>query len=237
MLIYLVRHGIPDYATDSLKPKGVLQAEAVGKRLAETGIDEIYSSPLGRARQTAEPTAKALGLDINIEQWMSESLISYSFAGANEEGKLVTWAFWQKEKLIGKNECYEDRDSFSHGYYYNDQRAKEGAKSLVDASDECHLRQGFKRTGEGNGYEVLLKNDKKIAVFAHQGFGLHWLSHLTRIPYHVFTATFDISHTGVTLIYFDEKKEITYPQILAISDLSHIYKEELPMKYHDAIDI
>ena len=60
MLLYLVRHGIPNYATDSLTPDGALQAEAVGKRLAATGIDEIYSSPLGRARQTAEPTARLL---------------------------------------------------------------------------------------------------------------------------------------------------------------------------------
>ena len=237
MLIYLVRHGIPNYATDSLTPEGALQAEAVSKRLIPAGIDKIYSSPLGRARQTAEPTAKSLGMDINIEEWMSESVVSYSFAGVNDEGKLLTWAFWQRGKLLGKNECYEDRDSFSHGYYYNDLRAKNGAKALEDASDEFLLRHGFERTDEGNGYRVIEKNDKKIAVFAHQGFGLHWLSHLTRIPYHIFTTTFDISHTGVTIIYFDEKKEITYPQILAISDLSHIYKEELPMKYHDVIDI
>ena len=29
MLLYIVRHGIPDYATDSLKPGGVLQAQEI----------------------------------------------------------------------------------------------------------------------------------------------------------------------------------------------------------------
>ena len=51
MLLYIVRHGHPDYATDSLTERGWLQAEAVGKRLAATGIDQVYSSPMGRAKQ------------------------------------------------------------------------------------------------------------------------------------------------------------------------------------------
>ena len=232
MLIYLVRHGIPDYATDSLKPEGVLQAEAVGKRLEEAKIDEIYSSPLGRAKQTAEPTARRLGLEIKIEDWMSESLCARHFRGINEEGKSVTWAFWQQNKFLGRNECYEDRDSFSHVYYYDDEVARKGAEVLERSSDEFLERLGFKRTGEGNSYKTLVKNDKKIAVFAHQGFGLHWLAHLTKTPYHLFTATFDISHTGVSIIRFDEQKEITFPQILTISDLSHIYTEDLPHLYN-----
>ena len=68
MLLYIIRHGDPDYSTDTLTEKGVLQAEAVGKRLAATGIDKIYSSPMGRARLTAEPTCRLLGLECNIEE-------------------------------------------------------------------------------------------------------------------------------------------------------------------------
>lgn len=32
MLLYLIRHGDPDYTTDSLTERGIAQAEAVGKR-------------------------------------------------------------------------------------------------------------------------------------------------------------------------------------------------------------
>ena len=35
MLLYIVRHGDPDYSTDSLTQRGKLQAEAVGKRIFE----------------------------------------------------------------------------------------------------------------------------------------------------------------------------------------------------------
>ena len=63
MLLYIIRHGDPIYETDSLTERGRAQAEAVAKRLAASGIDRVFSSPMGRARQTAEPTCRLLGLD------------------------------------------------------------------------------------------------------------------------------------------------------------------------------
>ena len=55
MLLYLVRHGDPIYETDSLTERGKLQAESVGKRMQKIGIDQIYSSSMGRAMETAAP--------------------------------------------------------------------------------------------------------------------------------------------------------------------------------------
>ena len=68
MLLYIVRHGDPIYSTDSLTEKGKLQAEAVGKRMADAKIDQIYSSPMGRARMTAEPACRLLGLEAKVPQ-------------------------------------------------------------------------------------------------------------------------------------------------------------------------
>ena len=72
MLLYIIRHGDPHYPTDSLTERGVLQAEAVGKRLAAAGIDKVFSSPMGRAKQTAAPTCRLLGLECTIEDWAYE---------------------------------------------------------------------------------------------------------------------------------------------------------------------
>ena len=58
MLLYIVRHGDPIYVTDTLTERGKKQAEAVGKRIYDSGINVIYSSPMGRARETAEPACK-----------------------------------------------------------------------------------------------------------------------------------------------------------------------------------
>ena len=72
MLLYIVRHGDPDYVTDTLTERGKLQAEAVGKRIADSKIDRIFSSPMGRAKQTAEPACRLLGLNYTIEEWTHE---------------------------------------------------------------------------------------------------------------------------------------------------------------------
>ena len=237
MLLYIVRHGIPDYATDTLKPGGELQAKAVARRLAVHGIDEIYSSPLGRARQTAQPTCEALGLPMQIEPWMSESVAWQHFCCKTADGR-NTWAFNKRGMKLGKDEHYADRDSFHHGFYHDEALAAEGARALAAASDEFLSRLGYTRIGEGggNGYRVTAGNDRRIAAFCHQGFGLHWIAHLLNIPYHIFTASFDISHTGVTIIRFSGE-EIAYPQCLCLSDLSHIYGDGLPLRYHDNLDI
>ena len=65
MKIILVRHGDPDYEKDCLTELGHKQAKVVAQRLLKENIDEIYSSPLGRAKQTAEILfPKALGYKV-----------------------------------------------------------------------------------------------------------------------------------------------------------------------------
>jgi len=72
MLLYIIRHGDPDYQTDSLTERGKKQAEAVAKRMCAARIDRVFSSPMGRARETAEPTCRALGIPYTIEDWAHE---------------------------------------------------------------------------------------------------------------------------------------------------------------------
>lgn len=238
MLLYIVRHGIPDYATDSLTPDGQKQAEALARRLAPLGLDEIYTSPLGRARQTAQPTCDALGLTATVEPWMSENVAWHVFHGLRPDGTPNGWAFWKKEAFLGCDERYEERDSFSSHLYADDELAREGAAALEAASREFLARQGYEWMGKGNGYRITRENNKRIAAFCHQGFGLHWLSTLLQIPYHIFTASFDISHTGISILNFaDSGSGVAYPVCLCLSDLSHLYGAGLPMKYHDHFKI
>ena len=72
MLLYIIRHGDPVYSTDSLTERGKLQAEAVGKRMFDAKIDRIFSSPMGRAMETADPACRLLNLEKNIEEWTHE---------------------------------------------------------------------------------------------------------------------------------------------------------------------
>lgn len=82
---FLVRHGESVYNVEervqgqadvSLSALGRRQAAAlaawVGSLPAEAAIDEIWSSPLARARETAEAMAAALGLPLRTENRLAE---------------------------------------------------------------------------------------------------------------------------------------------------------------------
>ena len=80
-LLLLVRHGqtpttgtvLPGRAPGlHLSDRGRAQAERVAERLAGLPVDVIYSSPLERTRETAEPTAASTGLGIHDDAGLIE---------------------------------------------------------------------------------------------------------------------------------------------------------------------
>ena len=80
--ILLVRHGqtpttgkvLPGRAKGlHLADEGRKQAEIAAERIAELGrVDAVYSSPLERAKETAAPISKALGLTTTVDRGLFE---------------------------------------------------------------------------------------------------------------------------------------------------------------------
>jgi 2,3-bisphosphoglycerate-dependent phosphoglycerate mutase len=78
--LVLVRHAQPQWYVEDrhqgndpiLTELGHRQAELVAERLAPEGFDEIYVSPLTRARQTAQPLLQRLGRDEVLADWLRE---------------------------------------------------------------------------------------------------------------------------------------------------------------------
>ncbi|MCL2443656.1 MAG: histidine phosphatase family protein [Treponema sp.] len=227
MLLYIIRHGEPDYETDSLTETGKKQANALAERLCTHGFDEIYSSPLGRAVQTAQPTCDRLKLPYKIEEWMSEGLAWDDFSVTDNDGKR-DWAFsCQNTKLIGHGYSFDDW--YTNPVFSFCRSAPEGYKRITNSSDEFLSRLGYKR--DGNKYKIITPNEKRIAAFCHHGLGTTWLSHLLSIPPNIFWSSFDITHSSVTIILFRNNPDgYTAPTCLNLSDISHIYKEKLPLK-------
>ena len=92
-LLLLIRHGENDYSKKGrlagrlpgihLNDRGKEQAAELGKALADTPLKAIYSSPLERAMETAEPIAQSHGLKIiqepgliesNVGKWQGQSI-------------------------------------------------------------------------------------------------------------------------------------------------------------------
>lgn len=79
MIVYFLRHAEadPDAGSDferKLTPKGLEQADKAGKFLVRYGLqpEAIVSSPVIRARQTAEAAAKKLGhASVVIGSWLA----------------------------------------------------------------------------------------------------------------------------------------------------------------------
>ena len=80
-LLLLVRHGetpttgtvLPGRAPGlHLSERGRAQAERVSERLSGLPVDALYSSPLERACETAEPTAARTGLDVKHDDGLLE---------------------------------------------------------------------------------------------------------------------------------------------------------------------
>ena len=74
MRVYLVRHaeaasGHPDEARE-LTARGLEEARALGMQLAADGVrpDAVLTSPLKRARQTADEIARALGVEPEADE-------------------------------------------------------------------------------------------------------------------------------------------------------------------------
>lgn len=244
MLLYYVRHGDPIYNPDSLTPLGQRQAEAVGKRLATYGMDKIYASPAMRARLTGAPLCEMLHKDMTILDWCDEALVWEDLTVTCDDNGGRTWAFFHtptrelfrsKEVRALGNEFYT-HPAFADQKTYGVSRFETGLARVRQEIDNLLATHGYVRDKETGGFIAERPNNDRIAIFAHQGFGIAFLSCLLDIPYPTFATTFDLSHSSVTVIEFDAPKgKLCFPCALQVANDSHIYHAGLPTKYNNEI--
>lgn len=76
MQLIFVRHGKPKVVEGDNDPvlsdDGRAQAERLADWLSQRGIERVVSSPMRRALNTAEPTSKLLGLELEIVDGLAE---------------------------------------------------------------------------------------------------------------------------------------------------------------------
>lgn len=233
MILFYIRHGEPIYDPDSLTPVGEKQAESVSKRLALYGVDKIYSSTSNRAIQTARPLCDLMKTEPILLDFCNEK---YAIADLTiDRGERRKWIFRDKELkyLLAEEEVL----SLGHDWYKHPRLARfqSGIERINRESDEFLKSLGYehiKRTGR---YIVHKPNEERIALFAHHGFGLAFLSNILDIPFPVFANHFELCHSGMTVIEFAEEDGISMPRVLTLSSDSHLYKDDFPMNYNNRI--
>ena len=217
MRILIIRHAEPDYEHNTLTAKGFREAEILSERIAGLPIDRIYSSPIPRALQTAEPSAEKLGLEIEVREWMQE------FRGKilDENGeKRIPWnlppRFWgSREKLYDVHTWLQD-----------------GAMRSVSVPDEYRqVERGFLGLLEEYGYRgdgivfTCRENvDRTIAIFCHFGLGMLLVSILSGISPVLLWQSLFLPSSSVSTFLTEERVpgEVVF-KCLQLGDTSHLY--------------
>ena len=234
MILYYIRHGDPIYNPDSLTPLGHEQARALAKRLALYGIDEIYASSSNRAQLTAKPTCELLKKEMTILDWANEHN-AWSRLGTYREDGVYTWAFSEprmREKFLSPEVRALGYHWHTHPYF-KDTKFSEAVEFIDRELDGFLLSLGYRHDRERCTYEAVSGNDKRVALFAHQGMGMSVLSSLLDIPYNIFSVHADICTTGMTVIKFDREGDKIIPKMLQLSNDSHLYREGILTGYNN----
>ena len=219
MRIIFIRHGEPDYEHDCLTDRGRLQAEAAAERLREEGIEELFSSPLGRAAETAAFTAEALNLPVRTLDWMRE-LHWGSVDGSPVPADGHPWDL--ADMLAAEGYDLTDPAWREHPYFKNNIVTAE-ADRVARRTDEWLLSLGYRR--EGAYYRCVRPDDRQaaVALFCHGGSSAAAMGHILNLPFPYACGLFHLEFTGITVIRLDRRPgSMTLPCLELANDGRHI---------------
>lgn len=228
MYLFYVRHGQPDYANDSITEDGEKQAKAVAERLSLLGLDKIYSSTMGRAMKTAKYTADKLNLPIVGVDFAREDLAGKDF-GVVKNGK-GTWCFYDQEylKKFASPEISALGDEWYKSPLFEGTKFESGVKRVRKSVSGFLGELGYERDEETGLIIAKRHLYDRVALFAHAGFSMIFMSDLLHIPYPTFcTRFFHCGVSTVTAFRFPDEGGEFFPMIYQFGDDSHLYKEDL----------
>ncbi len=160
--ILLIRHGDTDYVDEALARRidsplnllGIQQSETIANAIKHLPIQAIYTSPLIRTQQTAEPLAKLLNLEINI----------------NHELNQVNFGKWQGMDF---DELVQDPD-------WKLFRENPGSVKIPGGEDSSMVRE---RVSNAIHHLSQQYEEKEIiAIFSHGSIIRHTISYFIGLP-------------------------------------------------------
>lgn len=220
MKLVIIRHGDPNYEIDSLTPTGWKEAELLSHRVSKWDVKAFYSSPLGRARDTAKPTLEKMGREAIVMDWLREFPLHIVKEGDPDSDCCWDWlpADWTKKAHFYDREAWMDDPVFSSV------GARAAYRYVTDGLDELLAKHGYRR--EGGYYRVTEANEDTVVLFCHFGLQCVLLSHLLGVSPMVLWHGLCAAPTSVTTIYTEERRKgIASFRMAAFGDTSHLYVE------------
>lgn len=232
MRLLIIRHADPDYINNTITPAGHLEAQALARRMLALRPDRLYSSPLARAVHTAQYSADALHMPIELEEWTRELDTALPATPPNwgsQGGRLMTWDV--PGEIIRQHDPLPTTADWFTREPFTDPAFRTAYQTVQKNSDAFLARHGYVR--QGHRYRIAAANRQRLAIFCHGGFGLTWLAHLLDLPVTLVWSGFWLAPSSITTVLFDERSpEWATPRILGMADTSHLYESQLPIQHH-----
>lgn len=256
MRIIFIRHGEPDYATDSLTENGQKEAQALALRTSGWNVDRFYVSTMGRAKETAAPTLKALGRTATEQTWLRE--FDVRVIDPSTEEAHIAWDLMPQDYTA--DPLMFDRKEWVHsGFYSQYPEAERRFHEVCDGLDGILAEYGYIRNGEyydfvdptgrvnpsgledimlhgTHTYEVRDEDDEKtIVMFCHLGVTGVMLGHLMGISPVLLWHTTCIPTTGVTVVNAEKRLDnVAHFRVQTLGDTGHLREAGLPVSGYAA---
>lgn len=223
MKIMFVRHAEPWYAIDSLTAKGHREAELLSHRLAKLEVKAFYTSPLGRAKETARYTLEKTGREAEVLPWLAE------FRGHTidpENGcSRIPWDY--KPSIWMERKDLRDMDTWLDDPLMAGSDVAQVWKETTDGLDALLASHGYIR----DGYMYRAENNQPdtIVLFCHFGIMMACISHLIGITPINLWHGFCTQPSSVTTLVTEErvKGQVAW-RCMQLGDISHLYVADEP---------
>ncbi len=208
MEIHLIRHGnmkgdphlhMQPPVADCLSDKGVAQAAALGAAVANVPFTHIYSSPLGRALQTAQAVAGKRPLTIGVESWLVEWRPAHVLEGGNDT---------RYESLLAEAAKLRPEQTWKTAA---GESLLQMAERIIPGIQSVLLRHGVS-AGHGGYLFENPGNQDVLALVAHGGSLNVLMKHLLGLPLQP-GSSFHFQETGTAVIGFHQVLDVWYPHL------------------------
>lgn len=216
MNLYIIRHGDPDYSTDSLTKLGHKQAEKLSIKMKDFSPNEIYSSPFGRAKQTADHCISKWELELHIVEWLRE--LAWGDKSGNAYSTSSPWII--NEDYIKNKGYFPSGDNWKNLPELSKDRLIDDIEERIKKFDTFMKTQGYIRKGQL--YDAVIPNDKNIVFFCHGGLGCALLAHLLNISFWHMITHCGLKLTSVSKISFSNDLGLCAPQIEYLNNTDHL---------------
>ena len=220
MRIVFVRHGEPDYANDCLTEAGKVQAAQAAQRLRSEGISEIWSSPFGRAMETAKSASEVLGLPVKTLDCMHEL-----YWGSTDDTPIFGGGHpWNIADEMARLGISLNRPDWRDSPFFRTNRVTENVDLVEKGIDEWLASYGYLREGCYYRHTVEEEEHRSVALFSHGGSSCAAIGHILDLPFPYACALLHFEFTGITVIRMDRKAGPgSLPCLELCNDAKHIH--------------